>query len=60
VTGTAQQQADWLAGLAGLGPSAQLVMYYEGAPGGFPNLVIENNPTAIAAWKTLYETLTTR
>lgn len=60
VTGTQAQQASWLAGLANLGPTAQLVMYYEGAPGGFPDLVIENNPAAVTEWQMLYQTLTTR
>lgn len=60
VTGTQEQQATWLAGLANLGPSAQLVMYYEGTPGGFPDLIIENNPAAVAEWQMLYQTLTTR
>jgi hypothetical protein len=60
VTGTQQQEAAWLAGLANLGPGAEVVMYYEGTPGGFPNLIIENNPDAVAEWKMLYQTLTTR
>jgi hypothetical protein len=60
VTGTDQQQAMWLAGLAGLGPGAEVVMYYEGTPGGFPDLVIENNPAAVTEWQMLYQTLTTR
>jgi hypothetical protein len=60
VTGTQQQQASWLAGLANLGASAQLVMYYEGAPGSFPKLIIENNPAAVSEWQALYQTLTTR
>jgi hypothetical protein len=60
VTGTQAQQASWLAGLANLGPGAQLVMYYEGTPGGFPDLIIENNPDAVTEWQMLYQTLTTR
>ena len=55
-----QVEAAWLAGLANLGASAQLVMYYEGSPGGFPGLVIENNPLAVTEWQMLYQTLTTR
>jgi hypothetical protein len=60
VTGTQAAQAAWLGGLANLGAAAELVMYYEGAPGGFPDLVIENNPAAVTEWKALYQTLTTR
>jgi len=60
VTGTQAQEAAWLAGLTNLGPGAQVVMYYEGTPGGFPNLVIENNPAAVTEWQMLYQTLTTR
>jgi hypothetical protein len=60
VTGTQAQEAAWLAGLANLGPGAQVVMYYEGTPGGFPHLIIENNPAAVTEWQMLYQTLTTR
>jgi hypothetical protein len=60
VTGTQAEQASWLAGLASLGGSVDLVMYYEGSPGAFLNLKIENNPDAVAEWKTLYGSLTKR
>jgi len=60
LTGTAQQQAAWLGGLAKLDGNVEVVMYYEGAAGSYANLKIENDPDAVTTWKTLYQTLTTR
>ena len=60
VSGSQQVQANWLDGLADLGSSADIVMYYEGSPGAFKELKIENNPAAVSAWKGLYAKLTTR
>jgi hypothetical protein len=60
VPGTKEEQATWLSGLLDLGSKAQLVMYYQGTPSTFPNLHIDDNPDAVAEWKDIFNTLTTR
>jgi hypothetical protein len=60
VSGTQEQEATWLSGLSDLGSDVQLVMYYEGSPGQYENLKIENNPAAVKTWQKLYATLTVR
>ncbi len=60
VSGSQEVQATWLDGLADLGGSADVLMYYEGSPGAFKELKIENNPAAVSAWKGVYAKLTTR
>jgi len=60
LTGSAQQQAAWLGGLAKLDGNVEVVMYYEGAAGSYANLKIENDPDAVTTWKQVYQTLTTR